>query len=94
VAGLLHGFDRFARLIIAFATTIAILALTAIIMLMAGAWSPVGGMLVVAGITASCVAVQLRPFRRRASARQPYLTESIQSVTQGSRGTGSEERCR
>ncbi len=55
VAGLLRGFDPFARLIIAFATTIALLALTATLMLMAGAWSPAGGLLAVAGITAACV---------------------------------------
>jgi hypothetical protein len=58
VAGLLRGFDHFARLIIAFATTIAILALTAVIMLMAGVWSPTGGLLAVAGITAACMAVR------------------------------------
>jgi uncharacterized membrane protein len=71
VAGLLPSLDRFARLIIAFATTIAIVALTAVLMLMAGVWSPVGGLLVVAGITAACVAAQLPSVRRRASAREP-----------------------
>ncbi len=64
VAGLLRGFDYFARLIIAFATTIVILAVTAIIMLMAGVWSPTGGLLAVAGITAVCAAVQLPSARR------------------------------
>jgi hypothetical protein len=67
VAGLLRGFDYFARLIIAFAATIAILALTAIIMLLAGVWSPVGGLLAVTGIVVACLALQL-PLARRASA--------------------------
>ena len=66
VAGLLRGFDYFARLIIAFAATIAILALTAIIMLLAGVWSPVGGLLAVTGIAAACLALRL-PLARRAS---------------------------
>ncbi len=63
VSRLLRGFDPFARWIIAFATTIAILALTATLMLMAGVWSPAGGLLAVAGITAACVAVRLSPVR-------------------------------
>jgi hypothetical protein len=69
VAGLLRGFDHFPRLIIAFATTIVILVLTPVLMLMAGVWSPAGGLLAVAGITAACVAVQLLPVSRRASTR-------------------------
>lgn len=63
VAGLLRGFDHFARPIIALATTIVILALTALIMLMAGVWSPAGGLLAVAGITVACAAVQLPPVK-------------------------------
>jgi hypothetical protein len=70
VAGLLPGFDHFARLIIAFAATIAILALTASIMLLAGLWSPVGGLLAVAGIAAACLAFQLPPVRRAFPARK------------------------
>ncbi len=70
VAGLLRGFDRFARLIIACAADIAILALTAIIMLAAGAWSPTGGLLAVAGITAVCLAGRLPPVRRAVPARR------------------------
>lgn len=69
VAGLLRGFDRFARLIIAFSATIAILSLTAVIMLMTGVWSPISGLLAVAGITAACVALQLPPVRRALPAR-------------------------
>lgn len=70
VAGLLRGFDHFARLIIAFAATIAILALTAIVMLLAGAWSPAGGLLAVAGMSAACLAIQLPPVRRLFPARR------------------------
>ena len=70
VAGLLRGFDHFARLIIAFATTIAVLTLTAVVMLMAGVWSPAGGLLAVAGITVACVAVQLPAARRSLSYRK------------------------
>lgn len=70
VAGLLRGFDRFARLILAFTTTIVILALTSVIMLLAGVWSPTGGLLAVAGITAVCLAVQLPPVGRALSARE------------------------
>jgi uncharacterized membrane protein len=70
VSGLLRGFDRFARLIIAFATSIAILTLTAIIMLMAGVWSPTGGLVAVAAITAACVAVQLPSALRSLSYRK------------------------
>lgn len=71
VAGLLHRLDRFARVIIAFTTTIVILALTSVIMLLAGAWSPTGGLLAVAGITVACLAVQLPPVGRALSARRP-----------------------
>lgn len=70
VAGLLSGFDRFARLIIAFTATIVILALTSVIMLLAGVWSPTGGLLVVAGITAVCLAIQVPPVRRVFSAQE------------------------
>jgi hypothetical protein len=71
VAGLLRGWDHFARLVVAFAATIAILALTAIVMLLAGLWSPVGGLLAVAGITAACGAAQLPPVRRALRLREP-----------------------
>lgn len=69
VARLLRGFDPFARLILSFTTTIAILALTSIIMLMAGVWSPTGELLAILGITAACLAVQLPPVGRRSGAR-------------------------
>lgn len=72
IVGLLRGFDLFTRLIVAFAATIVILALIAIIMLLAGVWSPTGGLLAVAGITVACLAVQLPPVRRAFSApREP-----------------------
>jgi hypothetical protein len=70
VAGTLRGFDGFARLIIAFTAAIVILALTSVIMLLAGVWSAPGGLLAVAGITAACQAVQAPPVRRAFSGRQ------------------------
>lgn len=69
VAGLLRGFDHFTRLIIALAATTVILGLTAVIMLVAGVWSPAGGLLTVAGLTAACLAIQLPPVRRVFTAR-------------------------
>lgn len=72
IAGLLRGFDLFTRLIVAFAATISILTLVAIIMLLAGVWSPAGGLLAVAGISAACLAVRLPSVRRVFSApREP-----------------------
>jgi CHASE2 domain-containing sensor protein len=65
VAGLLRGFDPFARLIIAFTTTIVILVLTSIIMLMAGVWSPTGELLAIVGITTACLVLQLPSVGRR-----------------------------
>jgi hypothetical protein len=58
IAGLLPGFDGLARLIIAGTANVAILALTAMIMLTAGIWSPTGGLLVVAAITVICLGLR------------------------------------
>jgi hypothetical protein len=69
IAGLLRTLDGFARLIIACTANLAILALTAIIMLAEGVWSPTGGLLAVAAITAACLAARLPPVRRRVAAR-------------------------
>lgn len=72
VAGLLRGFDPLARLAIAFAADIALLTLTAIVMLAAGLWSPTGGLLAATVITTACLAPQL-PWPRKAAgvARPP-----------------------
>jgi uncharacterized membrane protein len=64
IYGLLGSFDGLARLVLACSATIVVLALTAMIMLAAGGWHPVSGLLAVAAITALCVAVQLPPVRR------------------------------
>lgn len=66
VAGLLRGFDHLARLVIAFTADITLVALTAIVMLAAGLWSPAGGLLAVTVITAACLAPQLAPRLARA----------------------------
>jgi hypothetical protein len=69
IAGLLRTLDGSARLIIACTANITILALTAMIMLAAGVWSPRGGLLAVAAITAACLVAQLPPVRRGIRAR-------------------------
>jgi len=69
LARLLRSLDGFARLIIACTADITILALTAIIMLAAGTWSPTGGLLAVTVITAVCWATQWPPVRRAVRAR-------------------------
>jgi hypothetical protein len=68
IAGLLGGLDGFARLVLACVTTIAVLTIVAMIMLAAGLWSPMGGLLAVAVISASCLITQ-RPAIRTASRR-------------------------
>jgi hypothetical protein len=47
IAGLLGGFEGFARLVLACVTTIAVLTVVAMIMLAAGLWSPTGGLLAI-----------------------------------------------
>lgn len=74
IAGLLPALDGFARLIIAGTANIAVLSLTAMIMLAEGVWSPRLGLLAVAAITAVCLLAQLPPVRRAAkSATQAAL---------------------
>jgi hypothetical protein len=68
IAGLLRWLDPFARVIIAGTTTVVILALTAIVMLAEGAWSPTGGLLAVTVITAGCFLAQLPPVKRKITA--------------------------
>jgi hypothetical protein len=69
IAGLLGGFDGFARLVLACVTTIAVLTVVAMIMLAAGLWSPAGGLLAVAVISASCLIAQRPAIRTRVAAR-------------------------
>jgi hypothetical protein len=65
IAGLLRWLDPFARVVIAGTTTVAILALIAIVMLAGGAWSPTGGLLAVTVITAGCFLAQLPPVKQK-----------------------------
>jgi hypothetical protein len=90
IAGLLRTLDRFARLVIACAANITILALIAMIMLAGGVWSPRNGLLAVVAITAMCLVAQAPPVRRGATAlvasRQdaaPRRAASRSTVTAG-----------
>jgi ribosomal-protein-alanine N-acetyltransferase len=69
-AGWLRALDGFARLIIACTADIAILVLTAVIMLAAGTWSPTGGLVAVMVITVLGWAAQSPPVRRAVRARR------------------------
>jgi hypothetical protein len=64
VAGLLRGFPPATRVIVAFTADVTIIALIAIVMLSAGLWSPTGGLVAVAVVTAACCAAQLPAVRR------------------------------
>lgn len=63
-AGLLRGFDPLPRLILASSVTVTILTVTGIVMLLAGVWSPTGGLAAVAAITAAGLAAQSPAVRR------------------------------
>jgi hypothetical protein len=70
IAGLLRGFDVFARIILAAVTAAAGITLIAMIMLAAGAWSVKGGLVAIAVISAACALAQDgRAARFRASRR-------------------------
>ena len=58
IAGLLRGFDLFARLILTCVTTIAVLTLIAMIMLAIGVWSPKGGLVAIALVSGACLLAQ------------------------------------
>jgi hypothetical protein len=58
IAGLLRGFDLFARLILTCVTTIAVLSLIAMIMLAIGVWSPKGGLVAIALVSGACLLAQ------------------------------------
>jgi hypothetical protein len=55
IAGLLRGFDIFARLVIACVTAIAVITFIAMIMLAAGIWSPRAGLVAVALVSGACL---------------------------------------
>ncbi len=79
VAGLLRTVDALARLVIACTTTIVLLALTAIIMLSEGIWSPTGGLLAVVGVTAACATAQVPAVRQRFTAKTATWRMAVQS---------------
>ena len=81
VAGLLRGFDPFARIVVAVTAAIVINALVATTMLAAGAGSPKAGLVAIVVITAVCMAVQLPPVRGVAAARLPALRARVRRVS-------------
>jgi [ribosomal protein S18]-alanine N-acetyltransferase len=80
-AGLLRTLDGFARLIIACTADITILALTAIMMLAVGTWSPTGGLLAVMVITAVGWAAQWAPVRRAVRVRRGPGRKALAHLT-------------
>ena len=58
IAGLLRGFDAFARIILAAVTAVAVVMLIAMIMLALGVWSVKGGLVAIALISAACLLAQ------------------------------------
>jgi hypothetical protein len=65
IAGLLRGFDGFARVLLACVSTVVLLIIVAMILLSAGLWSPIGELLVVAVITTGCLLAQRPGVRAR-----------------------------
>jgi hypothetical protein len=65
IGGLLRSFEPLARVVLAATCSLVLLALTAMIMVAGGFWSPTGGLVAVAVVTAICAAVQWPPVGRR-----------------------------
>ena len=65
IYGLLQSFEPFARIILAFTGNVLFLTLTATLIVVEGIWSPLGGLLIVTGITLACLVVQWPPVRRQ-----------------------------
>lgn len=55
IAGLLRGFDLFARLVLACVTAVAVITLIAMVMLTTGTWSPRAGLVAIALLSGVCV---------------------------------------
>lgn len=70
---LLRDFDPLARAVLAVSSSLVLLTLTAMIMLVGGFWSPTGGLLAIASLTAVCVMAQWPPIARRLSAATDAL---------------------
>jgi hypothetical protein len=78
IAGLLRGFDRFARIILASVTAIAVLTLIAMIMLAIGVWSPRAGLVAIALVSGACLAAQhARPIMSKIAERAEPLRQAM-----------------
>ena len=81
IAGLLRGFDVFARLIIACVTAIAVITFIAMIMLAAGIWSPRGGLIAVALVSGACLLVRrMGPVTTKIGERAARIAERARTV--------------
>jgi hypothetical protein len=81
IAGLLRGFDVFARLIIACVTAIAVITFIAMIMLAAGIWSPRGGLIAVALVSGACLLVRrMGPVTTMIGERAAGIAERARTV--------------
>ena len=81
IAGLLRGFDVFARLIIACVTAIAVITFIAMIMLAAGIWSPRGGLVAVALVSGACLlARRMGPITTKIAERATRIAGRARTV--------------
>jgi hypothetical protein len=81
IAGLLRGFDVFARLIIACVTAIAVITFIAMIMLAAGIWSPRGGLVAVALVSGACLlARRMGPLTTKIAERATRIAGRARTV--------------
>jgi hypothetical protein len=81
IAGLLRGFDIFARLVIACVTAIAVITFIAMIMLAAGIWSPRGGLVAVVLVSGACLlARRMSPLTTKIAERAARIAERARTV--------------
>jgi hypothetical protein len=74
LGGLMRSFDPFARIVLAFTANLALLCLTALVLLAEGVWSPLAGLVVMGVIAALCGLGQVPLLRRAVVARAtPWL---------------------
>jgi hypothetical protein len=88
IAGLLGGFDRSARVVLAGVTTLVLLIALAMVMLSIGAWSPRGGLAALAVITAVLFAAGQVPASRLRALSPARLSRRRQERPSG--GTAGE----
>jgi hypothetical protein len=89
IGGLLNTADRFARVMIAVTADVCLIALIAIVMLAEGIWSPTGGLLAVAVVTAAGLVVQLPPVRRRLAAGASSCGQAVKHLAARARPRGT-----